>query len=216
MTKREDQLKVKNEDIQDAQDFQKLRPEFKTINMEDIKEDMESLDDMAIKQETIDFSYVPVAQWTTDNNSLYERGVIQDKIRYGGKFLNECGVGYVNRVGTDTPLKVDWKPKKTPKPYIEDIQPRMVIDGALGRNMPFINTSFKLNYDTKPIATDDSNLFMSNWLKSNYVPDSDQMAWADPNPSKVQTKKEVSTAPTMESNQLTAVGMGFYNFDNND
>jgi len=197
----------------DAQDFHKFRPQLATLQPEKYEPEMEPLADEDIKQETIDFSYVPVRGWVPEGNSIYNMSVIQNNIRYKGAHPNKTGVGRINRVGYARPLEVQWDIPEAKDPHIQKLQKPMIIAGSLGRDVPFKKAEFQLNYNTQPIDVDQSNLFNNHWSNSLYVPDAGRVPFQAVNPSRTADMNEASTDPSRRDNVMSSVGLGFYNFD---
>jgi hypothetical protein len=207
------QVREAIEDSQNTQDFQKFRPELQTIQMDKVEDELAPLDDMEIKQETIDFNYTPVRGWRAEGNSIYEMSVIANNIRYKGKHLNHSGVGLVNRVGYNKPLHVSWPPEEAKDPSLNKLQKPMFVAGSLDRNVPFKLMEFSLNYDTQPIDTADVNLFRDHWQKSMYVPNAGRVPFEPVAPSTTKEMDEFDTEPKPKDSLMSSVGLGFSNFD---
>ena len=131
-------------------EFRKLRPDFKVLDDGEIQEDLLEIDEKAIEQETIDFSYVPIAGWRSKDNSIYGMNVISNNIQYASNKMNYTDIGLVRRVGEE-PIVPKLPVKRKDDYYIKELElpSREVQD--LGFGTPFRNSDFELNYDTQPL-----------------------------------------------------------------
>lgn len=202
--------------ISDANEWHKLRPDFKTIQMPVVEQELAPLEDKEIKMETIDFNYTPVRGWRTEGNSIYEMSVVGTAIMNSGPYSNVTGVGEIVRNGYDDPLQVPWptpRVQDSKDPGIEKMQVPFFNPDSLQRSIPFKKTEFQLNYDTVPDQNADKYLIAKNWQDSMYVePESGSMFWANPKPAKKSTGETV-TEPPPNKMLASSVGLGLMVFD---
>jgi len=191
--------------------FNQLRPDFKTIQDDLVEKEINPIDSKDIKMETIDFNYVPVRGWRSEDNSIYGMSVVADNIRFAEPFINHSGAFEVERLGYMEPLRTEYvapiSKEEQNKPVVDGMVLPMLNSEDLQWDIPFINQEPSLNYDTKPAQNEDANMFWSSLKNSIYIPDEAQMAFEDPTPSKTP-EKEFSTEPKPSKIIDSGVGIG--------
>jgi hypothetical protein len=130
-----------------------LRPEFKNATMEDVKNEFNDIDQQAIKQETVDFNYVPVRGWTAKGNSIYEAQVIIDKLESSGA-INQAGTLDIERLGHNKPLRVKYQSRnRKTRPDIKALDVPFFNTRAPIQARRFISSDSQLNYTLNPVDT---------------------------------------------------------------
>ena len=140
-------------------------------------------------------------------------GVWANKLRYKGVHLNHTGVGLVKRVGYADPLKVKWPAKKPVDPHLDKLQKPFFLATSLGRDVPFREEKLHIGGPLHPAQNEEYNMFQKNWQNSIYVPNAGQVPFVPTKSSKLDKPDDTSTEPAKGENLMSAIGMGFYNFD---
>jgi hypothetical protein len=201
------QIKNQVEDRIDSADFQKLRPDFKVLDERELEQEVEQINDKDIREETIDFSYVPVTQNRSPGNTVLQDAATTENIQYSGPFLNHTKIGFASAVGAKPTREkaLDGTPLSNgTQVEIKSLTKPMFEATSLGWDIPFRSATQPLNIDLAPIQNDNSNLYARDWMGNILLnPQPDQEPFIDPHPKGRQEKPT-----TIQADEAIQTGLG--------
>ena len=207
-----------DKDKLDAQNFQKFRPDFRTIDEKEVEEEITKIDSDGIRQETIDFSYVPVSGWRSVDNSIYGMGAVNKNIQFSEPFLNHTDIGIVQAKGK-APMVVpvdDGTPPVDPK--LEQLQKPMFLQSSLQWDIPMMPTTQPLNIGTvkmMPVTASQENSFLVPWMfNKNINPFPKNVPFVTFDPPRTDLPEDQIPEKIPPSEMInSSVGLGLMNFD---
>ena len=174
-----------------------LRPDLAILNTRKAEKEISEIDFKDIGQDTIDFSYVGAQLWNHDT-SVYTDSELVDHFQYAFTY-NWTGVGWADALGSLPTRAVEERHEMDEELVsIDALEPPMTKEFR-AEGYQLSNNDFQLNYDT--VAVGESVI---NPGGESYDPLVD---WA------VYGTGDVKEVEIDATGDLTAIGMGFYNFD---
>jgi hypothetical protein len=206
-----DQIKTQVDDRIDAADFQKFRPDFKVLDEREVEQEIQQINDADIREETVDFSYVPITGNRSAGNTVLQDVTTTDNIQYSGPFINHTGIGFSVAVGAKPQREttLDGAPPTEPANIKSLVKP-MIEATSLGWDIPFMSATQPLNIDLMPIQNDDSNLYARDWMGNILInPMPDQEPFVNPELTGLEKPTLTRDSDMVE----TGVGLGMADFD---